>query len=165
MSELLFRNFTKTTLEERKLILSWRNSDRIRLKMVNQEIIPLENHLKFIEGLKDRTDCIYWLVYLDGTPIGVISGGTNSGGLYIGNQAYSGYGIAIIYYDVKNLFENIGITEKVFEVLKTNKRVYQMHNLFFFRRFVQKHGDHTKCMLFNPVIYLFYHGCIERQHI
>jgi len=71
MSELLFKNFTKTTLEEQKLIWSWRNSDRIRLKMRHQEIIPLENHLKFIEGLRKRTDCLYYLFYADGRPVGV----------------------------------------------------------------------------------------------
>ena len=141
MSELLFKNFTKTTLEERKLILSWRNSDRIRLKMVNREIIPLENHLKFIEGLKDRTDCVYWLIYIDETPVGAaydtdinLSDNTRSGGMYIGDEEYTGYGIPILYYGYQNYFENIGIKENVFDVLKTNKRIYQMHKKIFHAR-------------------------------
>ena len=141
MSELLFKNFTKTTLEERKLILSWRNSDRIRLKMRNQEIISLENHLKFIEGLKKRTDCIYYLIYADKIPIGVacdtdidLLNNTRSGGMYIGNEEYTGYGIPILYYGYQNYFENIGLKENVFDVLKTNRRVYQMHKRIFHAR-------------------------------
>lgn len=141
MSELLFKNFTKTTLEERKLILSWRNSDQIRFKMRNQDIIPLESHLKFIEGLKDRTDCVYWLIYVDRTPIGAtydtdidLIHKTRSGGVYLGNIEYNGYGIPVQYYGYQNLFKKIGLKKYVFDVLKTNKRVYLMHKKIFHAR-------------------------------
>lgn len=136
MSELLFKNFTKTTLEERKLILSWRNSDRIRLKMVNQGIISLEDHLKFIEGLKNRTDCIYWLVYVDNIPIGVAldTDGRESGGIYIGDKKYTGYGIPVQYYVFKYNFETLNGREFIWDVLKTNRRVYQMHKKIFHAR-------------------------------
>jgi len=153
MSELLFRNLIKTTIEERKLVLSWRNSDRIRLKMRNKDIISIENHLKFIEGLKNRDDCVFWLIYIDKIPIGVASdtdidkkNKTCSGGMYIGNEEYSGYGIPALYYGFKNNFENNKIKENVYDVLKTNKRVYQMHKRIFHAR--DKYETDTEWFLY-----------------
>jgi UDP-4-amino-4,6-dideoxy-N-acetyl-beta-L-altrosamine N-acetyltransferase len=39
--------------------------------MYNKEIIPLENHLRFVESLKDRNDVAYWLVRKEAEAIGV----------------------------------------------------------------------------------------------
>lgn len=138
MSRLIFKNFTKTNLEEKKLILSWRNSDKIRLKMVNQDIITWENHEKFIENLAKRTDCIYKIIYIDEEPIGVTSCTdidiqikTCNGGIYIGNKNYSGYGTLILFYGYQYVFETLGMLKHTFEVKKVNKRVYLMHKNIF----------------------------------
>ena len=45
-SELRFKNFINLTRKEAQLVLNWRNSDRIRFKMINQDIISLENHIR-----------------------------------------------------------------------------------------------------------------------
>ena len=57
-----FKNFVCLTDAEKEMVLNWRNHDKVRSMMVNKDIIPLENHLAFIEGLKQREDCFYWLV-------------------------------------------------------------------------------------------------------
>ncbi len=57
-----FKNFVTLTEDEKRMILSWRNHDKVRAMMVNKDIISLEDHLRFIEGLKNREDCYYWLV-------------------------------------------------------------------------------------------------------
>lgn len=68
-----FKNFICLTAEEKLMILNWRNHENVRKMMVNKDIIPLENHLAFIDGLKDRDDCYYWLVIdPNGTNIGVL---------------------------------------------------------------------------------------------
>ena len=64
----LFINFVDISKEQKEMILSWRNSEKVRNMMVNTNPISLEEHLKFIEGLKERTDCYYWIVV---DPIGV----------------------------------------------------------------------------------------------
>ena len=138
MAEMMFKNFTQTNDWEKHLILDWRNSDRIREKMLHKEIISWESHKSFIERLKKRKDCIYFLIYIDKVPIGVSSvteidliNKTCSGGMYIGDIDYLGYGIPILYYGYKYLFEDLNIKENVFDVLKTNKRVYKMHKEIF----------------------------------
>jgi UDP-4-amino-4,6-dideoxy-N-acetyl-beta-L-altrosamine N-acetyltransferase len=134
----MFKNFTKINEDEKRLILGWRNSDRIRTKMVHKEIISWEDHNHFIECLKGRKDCIYYLIYIDDVPVAVSSiidinlkNKTCSGGMYIGDVNYLGYGIPILYYGYKNIFENMNIIEHEFDVLKTNKRVYKMHKEVF----------------------------------
>lgn len=66
-----YKNFVILSDEEKKLVWAWRNDARIRAWMTNGEELPLENHLKFIESLKNRMDKVYWLVLKDGQPMGV----------------------------------------------------------------------------------------------
>src|SRR3990167_2731780 len=65
-------NFIDLTLEEKKMILSWRNHPSIKQWMYNSDDILLENHLNFIETLKSCADKLYFLVKLDDDYIGVI---------------------------------------------------------------------------------------------
>jgi len=68
-----FINFVCLSYDEKQMILGWRNHEKVRCMMVNKEIITLENHMNFIEGLKHRDDCYYWLVKdPDGIDIGVL---------------------------------------------------------------------------------------------
>ncbi len=57
-----FKNFVILTLEEKLMILEWRNNDKVRKVMVTKDIISEADHLRFIEGLRNREDCYYWLV-------------------------------------------------------------------------------------------------------
>lgn len=66
-----FRNFISLTEEEKIKVWNWRNEESIRRFMYNKELIPFENHLKFLEGLKNREDVYYWLVERDGEIVGV----------------------------------------------------------------------------------------------
>ena len=57
-----FKNFVCLTEDEKKMILEWRNHEKVRSVMVNKDVISLEDHLKFINSLENRDDCYYWLV-------------------------------------------------------------------------------------------------------
>lgn len=68
-----FVNFVDLTLDQKKMVLEWRNHEKVRNMMVNKDIIPLEGHLNFIDGLNDRNDSYYWLVNdANNSPIGVL---------------------------------------------------------------------------------------------
>jgi len=68
-----FKNFVCLTEEEKMMILDWRNHENVRKEMVNKELISVENHLRFFESLKNRSDCYYWLVTdKEGTKLGVL---------------------------------------------------------------------------------------------
>ncbi len=139
--KIKFKNFVNLSKKEAKLILKWRNSDRIRLKMINKDIISLENHFQWLESLKNRKDCKYYLFYVDNTPVGVIDlthieeKKSCHGGSYIGNTEYLGWGIIMGYFLAEYYYKNNPEGKIYIEVLKTNKRVYK------FNKEVMKYKD------------------------
>ena len=52
MENIQLLNFIDLELEEKEMILKWRNHPEIRKWMYNQDEIKLEEHLSFIESLK-----------------------------------------------------------------------------------------------------------------
>ena len=71
VSDYTFTNFINLDEDLIKQVWLWRNAPEIRAYMYNKEIIPLENHLRFVQSLKDRDDVAYWLVRKGEDPIGV----------------------------------------------------------------------------------------------
>lgn len=67
-----YKNFVDLDESETKLVWTWRNDERIRSWMTNNDEIPFSNHLRFIDSLKTREDRFYWLVYKNNTPIAVL---------------------------------------------------------------------------------------------
>ena len=65
-------NFTSLDIKEIKMIYNWRNNPKIAKYMINKSI-TWDEHLGFIDSLKNSQDKIYFLVYKDGLAIGVIS--------------------------------------------------------------------------------------------
>ena len=57
-----FINFIELSLDQKKMILEWRNHEKVRLMMVNKDPISLQSHLDYIRTLENRNDCFYWLV-------------------------------------------------------------------------------------------------------
>ena len=62
MQNIKLLNFIDLKLEEKEMILKWRNHPDIRKWMYNQDEIKLEEHLNFIDSLKLRKDKLYFLV-------------------------------------------------------------------------------------------------------
>ncbi len=139
MISITCKNFIHISLDEKEKILNWRNSDRVRLKMNNQDIIPLENHLKYIDSLKNRKDCVYYLFYIDENPVGVFyltdideSKKSCMVGSYMGDMDRGGgFGIFLFYYNLYLAFEKYDMQEVFANVLKNNPRVYKIHKKFF----------------------------------
>lgn len=73
VQKFLFKSFITLSDDEKKLVWEWRNHPDIRKWMVNRDIIPFDNHLSFLDSLKDRNDKFYWLALYNGKPVGVLS--------------------------------------------------------------------------------------------
>ena len=58
MQENNLINFIDLTESLLKMVLSWRNEESIRLWMHNKDIITIEEHLKFVNSLKNSKDKI-----------------------------------------------------------------------------------------------------------
>ncbi|MCK9371616.1 MAG: UDP-4-amino-4,6-dideoxy-N-acetyl-beta-L-altrosamine N-acetyltransferase [Sulfuricurvum sp.] len=56
----------------KRMVLSWRNHNNVRIWMVHHDIIALDTHLHFIQSLEKRPDKAYFLVQRDEEYLGVI---------------------------------------------------------------------------------------------
>lgn len=135
--KLLFKNFTTLSDDEIILVHQMRNSDAVRLKMYNQEIIPLENHKNWVYSLAERSDCRYFLVYADDKAVGVvdftsIKNNSCEWGYYLApDMQISGYGILLEYYVLEYAFETLCVSTLFCAVLDSNKNVYETHIKYF----------------------------------
>lgn len=115
----IYKNFTVISEEEAKMILSWRNDSEIRKFMYTTEIISLDSHLKFVESLKTRDDCVYWLVFREGKPTGVVSltdikldKSQCELGYYMSPEmGKTGIGLDFLFNALLHVFENIEVKE------------------------------------------------------
>jgi UDP-4-amino-4,6-dideoxy-N-acetyl-beta-L-altrosamine N-acetyltransferase len=134
----LFRNFVSLSLEEKEMVLSWRNHDKIRCWMNNQKVILLENHLKYIESLKVRDDVYYWLVYKEGKPIGVVDilnadhdNDLAETGYYLNPDLLeAGLGFEFYYYFKLFFHDYLMINHTIGELLVGNANSYMLITYF-----------------------------------
>ena len=63
-------NYVNCTKEQNLDILALRNRDDVRSWMVNPEVIPEENHFKFVESLKGNPNRLYYAIYKNGLLVG-----------------------------------------------------------------------------------------------
>ena len=63
-------NYVDCTREQNLEILELRNRDDVRSWMVNPEVIPEQNHFKFVESLKDNSNRLYYAIYKNGMLVG-----------------------------------------------------------------------------------------------
>ncbi len=142
MERLKLENILNVNDELKEKVRLWRNKEEIRKYMLNQHIITKEEHLNWIESLKNRNDWKFWVVFVDEIPIGTVSLQNidykklaSEWGFYIGEDDYRGSGIgAIIEFSLLEYFFNIlkfrtlnGI------VLEKNVPVIRMHKKFGFK--------------------------------
>ena len=113
VSDYTFTNFINLDENLIKQVWQWRNDPTIRGFMYNKEIIPLENHLKFVASLNDRCDVAYWLVRKNDEPIGVTNltdisideSSAELGYYMLPSKLNSGLGLEFAYNNLRFVFD------------------------------------------------------------
>ncbi|MFW3355862.1 UDP-4-amino-4,6-dideoxy-N-acetyl-beta-L-altrosamine N-acetyltransferase [Aliarcobacter butzleri] len=153
MNDIKLINFVDLSLKEKKMILEWRNSPNIKKYMYTQDEISLENHLNFIEYLKNSKDKLYFLVKKDDEYIGVIyfnnikENESLEMGIYT-NPNLKGYG-KISLESIINFSFNILKVKKIFaEVFFENEKAYNLYKNYNFIKIGEKSVNNKKviCM-------------------
>ncbi|HRL09907.1 MAG TPA: UDP-4-amino-4,6-dideoxy-N-acetyl-beta-L-altrosamine N-acetyltransferase, partial [Aliarcobacter sp.] len=70
--KIVFKNFIFLNDIEKKDILELRNKEYVRENMINSEPISLENHILFIESLKNKNKT-YFAIFFDNQLIGSLN--------------------------------------------------------------------------------------------
>lgn len=147
-------NFTNLTLEEKKMVLFWRNHPTIKQWMYNNDDIILENHLNFIETLKDCTDKLYFLVKQNDDYVGVVDftkidkeSKTSEFGLYA-NIELKGLGNILLNSVCEYGFNTLNINKLIAEVFEENKKAINLYKKFNFQEIAKKIVNNRKviCM-------------------
>ncbi|MBD3842125.1 MAG: UDP-4-amino-4,6-dideoxy-N-acetyl-beta-L-altrosamine N-acetyltransferase [Campylobacterales bacterium] len=132
-------NFTKLSLEEKKLVLSWRNHPNIRKWMYNTSEILLEDHLKYIDLLSSKKDRLYFLVLKNNHPIGVADLTTINKeeqtaeiGLYADPHQKCN-GSFILKVLIEYAFDTLNLHKLYANVYDTNIKAINLYNKFNFK--------------------------------
>ncbi len=147
-------NFIDLNMEEKEKILQWRNHPEVRKWMYHDSPIELNEHLHFIDTLKDRTDQIYFLVKVKGTPIGVIDFteiDNNEKSAHFGiyaDPSLRGKGGILIRILTTHAFSRLKLQKLIGEVFCDNKKAIELYRRFGFQEIdnIKKNGRQLTIM-------------------
>ncbi|OCL83436.1 UDP-4-amino-4,6-dideoxy-N-acetyl-beta-L-altrosamine N-acetyltransferase [Arcobacter porcinus] len=156
MKEIKLINFTDLSNDEKKIILEWRNNPNIKKWMYTQDDIILENHLNFIDSLKNSKEKLYFLVKKEDENIGVIyfTQIKQNESLHMGvytNPNLKGYGKILLETIINFLFEILKVVKIYSEVYFENEKAYLLYKSYGFKEYAEKIVNNKKviCMDLN----------------
>ena len=148
MDNISLINFIDLTLEEKKMILQWRNHNNIKCWMYTQDIILLENHLNFIELLKQADDKLYFVIRKDKQYVGVIDfTQIIDDRAYIGlyaNPSLKGIGKLLMDIIINYAFNVLNLKILCAEVLEKNKKALELYKKNKFVEIDEKDINNSK---------------------
>ncbi|MCT7444650.1 UDP-4-amino-4,6-dideoxy-N-acetyl-beta-L-altrosamine N-acetyltransferase [Aliarcobacter cryaerophilus] len=157
MKEIKLINFTDLSNDEKKIILEWRNNPNIKKWMYTQDDINLENHLNFIDSLKNSKEKLYFLVKKEDENIGVIYfTNLTKKEVYFGLYANPtikilGVGRILEKLSIDFAFNSLNVSKLKLEVFEDNIQVINLHRKYNFKKIGEKFVNNKKviCMDLN----------------
>lgn len=115
-------------------IREWRNQDFVKKNMYSQHEITQEEHLKYIDNIRNDNNRGLFVFYLDDEPFGVYQYTMNpddktiTGGNYLVDEEYMfmGYGTIQTYFMGVIKFDYLKCEREYDETLDINKRVINL---------------------------------------
>ncbi len=124
-------------------VLAWRNSPEVAAHMYSDHAIGEAEHTRWLKAALTRPDRCYWLIELDGAPVGLANLARIDLGrsrcewaFYLADPAVRGRGVgaAVEYLVLGHVFEVRGLNKLWCEVLAANSAVVRLHERFGFIR-------------------------------
>lgn len=128
-------NFTTLNRRQKELVLTWRNHPDIRKWMMEESVISLEDHLRFIDLLPSKTDRCYFLVQQESAYIGVINlTSISSDSAELGIYAHPDMrGVGnILMNNLINHAKTLGLSKLIANVYIANIRAQNLYKKFHF---------------------------------
>lgn len=142
--------------DDRPRLLAWRNSPPVADFMYSDHLISPREHDRWFDGLRGDVRRRYWVIELDGAPVGLTNlvdidpvQGRAVIARYVGEPAVRGRGVGGFaeFKVLDHAFSRLGLRKLWSEVLETNAVAWRLHmaNGFqreaLFRGHVVKHGQ------------------------
>lgn len=117
------------------IILKWRNSDRIRLLMYNDQLISLDEHINWYNSIRSSEQIVVKLLLYLGKPIGLVNFSKISTvhkscywGFYIGEEdTPKGVGTILGYLALEYIFEIKNMRKVCAEIIGYNTQSIKFH--------------------------------------
>lgn len=128
--------FTDLSATETEMVLSWRNHPDVRSRMLHPDEISLNEHLRFIESLKNRSDKRYFLVqkatdYLGVVDLTDITATSAELGTYA-NPDLRGVGKTVMAALIDYAFTTLRLTKLIANVFSDNEKAKYLYSTFNF---------------------------------
>lgn len=124
-------------------MLDWRNQPEVARWMYSDHIITAEEHARFVAAALDDPTRRYWIIELDGLPVGLANlvdisrvNRKASWAYYLADPATRGKGVGafVEVWVLDHVFRELGLHKLCCEVLIENEAVWKMHESFGFVR-------------------------------
>ena len=121
-------------------LIKWRNSEYIRSKMINSNIVKSEDHKKWLKNTLNDSSSQWFVVNYNKQTAGVIyitniinCDKTSTWGMYVdGKYMNSVVGVLMEIVAIDKMVFDLGIRKIWGETLETNKKLLSMHQKFGF---------------------------------
>ena len=138
-NRVMLKDMTEADLP---LVLSWRNKDHVRNMMYNNDIITIEQHVKWFETIQKSPTSLAKVFYVDERPYGVVNihqidhnNYTCEWGIYIGEEnTPAGLGTVMGYLAIQYIFFELRLKKIHAEVLAFNQQSYYYHKKMGFEQ-------------------------------
>ena len=150
-------------------VLAWRNSPEVAAHMYSDHAIDEPEHALWLEAALTRPDRCYWIIQLDGAPVGLanlagidLEASRCEWAFYLADPAIRGRGVgaAVEYLVLSHVFEGRRLDKLWCEVLAANTAVVSLHERFGFTREALFRDHVRKAGVFQDVVGL---GLLRRE--
>ena len=126
---------------DRDRVLVWRNSPDVRPYMYTDHLISPDEHAQWFAGLEGDERRRYWIVEMDGAPVGLANladidrhNARCAWAYYLADPSVRGLGIGsyVEYWVLEYVFEGLKLAKLWCEVLASNEAVWKLHETFGF---------------------------------
>ncbi len=122
-------------------LLAWRNSPEVAAYMYTDHTISAEEHARWFAGMAGDARRAYWIIEVDGTPVGLANfydidrtHGRAAWAYYLADPGVRGKGVGgyVEYWMIEQAFGPLALRKLWCEVLASNEAVWKLHQKFGF---------------------------------
>ena len=147
--------------DDKARLLAWRNSPEVAAYMYTDHQITEAEHERWFAGVGQDERRAYWIIEMDGEPVGLANfydidrrHHRGAWAYYLAAPSVRGRGIGgyVEYLMIERAFGELGLQKLWCEVLESNRGVWRMHQRFgfqqeaLFRRHILKNGEWVDVM-------------------
>jgi len=121
----------------------WRNQPDVARWMYTDHLISAEEHARWFAAAMADPSRLYWIIELDGEPVGLanladisLANRKCAWAYYLASPSVRGKGVGayVEFWMIEHVFKDLGLDKLCCEVLVENEAVWKIHESFGFRR-------------------------------